>query len=66
MPGQIKTMIDKIIAKRAQGNETLINTTKTKLILKGIDPDKFGSGSPDDPVIVGKLKTLAQELNLHL
>ena len=66
MPGQIKAMIDKIISERAKGNATLINTTKTKLLLKGINPDKFGSGSPDDPVILGKLQTLARELNVIL
>ena len=66
MPGQIKTMIDKIIKERAKGNQTLINTTRTKLLLKGIDPEKFGSGSPDDPVIVNKLQALAHELNVHL
>lgn len=66
MPGQIKVMIDRIIAERAKGNATLISTTKTKLLLKGIDPDKFGSGSLDDPVIMGKLQTLAHEMNVIL
>jgi hypothetical protein len=66
MPGQIKTMIDKIIAQRGKGNVTLTNVTKTKLILKGIDPDKFGSSSADDPTIIGKLQTLARELNVSL
>jgi len=66
MPGQIKTMIDKIITVRAHGNPTLIITTKTKLMLKGIDPDKFGAGSEDDPGIIDKLRRLAQELSVAL
>ncbi len=66
MPGQIKTMIDKIIAQRSGGNVTLINTTKTKLLLKGIDPDKFVWNSPDDQAIITKLRTLATELRVTL
>lgn len=66
MPGQIKAMIDKIITERAHGNPTLANTTRTKLLLKGIDPEKFGAGSADDPVIVEKLRKLAQELSVAL
>lgn len=56
MARQIKTMIDKIISEHAHGNPTLIITTKTKLMLKGIDPEKFGAGSEGDPAIVDKLR----------
>jgi hypothetical protein len=66
MPGRIKVMIEKIIMERAKGNTVLINTTKTKLLLKGINPDKFGAESPDDPAVIAKLQTLAQELNVQL
>ena len=66
MPGMIRIMIDKIVTGRAKGNPTLIATTKTKLLLKGIDPDKFGAASPDDPVVMGKLQALAKELNIIL
>lgn len=66
MPGRIKIMIDKIIEQRSKGNPILVNTTRTKLVLKGIDPGKFNSGSPDDPVIIAKLRTLADELSVTL
>jgi len=66
MSGQIKTMIDKIILERAHGNPTLMLTTKTKLMLKGIDPDKFGAGAEDDPGIIDKLRKLEQELSVAL
>lgn len=66
MAGQIKTIIDKIIDQRSKGNVTLANTTRTKLILKGIDPGKFSSGSPDDPAIIARLQTLAIELSVTL
>jgi len=66
MPGLIKTMIERIIAERSKGNSTLAATTKTKLILKGIDPDKFGPSSPDDQAVITKLRALAAELNITL
>ena len=64
MAGQIKKMIDEIIKKRANGDSVLIKTTTTKLVLKGINPDKFTSSSEDDPVIMEKLKSLAKDLNI--
>lgn len=66
MPGQIKSIIDRIIEQRSKGNATLANTTRTKLLLKGIDPSKFTSGSPDDPDVIARLRTLANELNVAL
>jgi hypothetical protein len=66
MPGRIKVMIEKIIMERSKGNIVLLNTIKTKLLLKGINPDKFGSESPDDPAVIAKLQMLAQELNVKL
>jgi fumarylacetoacetate (FAA) hydrolase family protein len=64
MSGQIKKMIDRIIEERARGNAILINTTRTKLTLKGINPDQFGTASPDNPEVIAKLQKLAQELNV--
>jgi DNA polymerase III sliding clamp (beta) subunit (PCNA family) len=64
MAGQIKKMIDEIIKKRANGDSVLIKTTTTKLVLKGINPDKFTSSSEDDPLIMEKLKSLAKDLNI--
>ena len=66
MAGKIKIMIDKIISERAKGNATLAATTKTKLILKGIVPEKFGLTSPDDPAVIKKLQELALELKITL
>jgi len=66
MAGKIKNMIEEIIEKRSNGNETIKNTTKTKLILKGIDPDVYDSSSEDLPDVVEKLKVIAQELGLAI
>jgi hypothetical protein len=64
MAGQIKRIIDTIIEQRAHGNPTLISTTRTKLILKGLNPSKFTPTSPDDPAILAKLSQVAQEMGV--
>jgi len=66
MAGQIKRMLDSIVEQRAKGNSVLIQTTKTKLTLKGLDPDKFNSTSPDDPAVMEKVKAVATELGTHV
>ncbi len=66
MAGKIDHAITMIIQRKAKGNPTLMSVTKTKLILKGINPDKFGPNSPDDPAVLQKLKALAQELGVAL
>jgi hypothetical protein len=62
MAGQIKRLIDSIIEQRAQGNKVLEGVVKMKLILKGIDPKNYDYASPDDPVVLGKLLALMNEL----
>ena len=62
MAGKIKQMIDSILDKRSKGNPLLLKTTRTKLILKGINPDKFTFESKDDPVVIEKLEKLMEDL----
>ena len=64
MAGSIKLMIDKIMAQKAKGNVTMINLTKTKLILKGVNPDKFTPTSDDDPTIIQKVRAIAREMGV--
>ncbi len=66
MAGQVKKIIDTIIQKRCSGNPALINTTKAKFMLKGINPDKYSAVSPDEPDIIEKLKNLAKELGISI
>jgi hypothetical protein len=66
MAGQIKQIIDKVIAIRSQGNATIAATTRTKLILKGINPDKFSASSEDDPLIMGKLTQIVKEMGITI
>jgi hypothetical protein len=62
MAGQIKYMIDNIIAQRAQGNKAVEHMTIAKLVLKGIDPGKYTEQSEDDPAILMQLENLSREL----
>jgi hypothetical protein len=66
MPGQIKQMIDSILEQRAKGSPTLLLTTKTKLILKGVNPDRFTAASPDDQAVVAKVRSIAAELGVRV
>lgn len=66
MAGIIKKTIDEIISKRAHGNKTIANTTKVKLIFKGIDPDNYTETSEDDPLILDKLKEIIKDFNLNI
>lgn len=64
MAGKIHAMIESILSQRGQGNPTLVNLTRTKLILKGINPDKFSAATEDDPAMMQKLVTIAGELGV--
>jgi len=64
MAGKIKQIIDRVIEARSHGNATIAMTTRTKLILKGINPDKFSASSEDNPLILDKLKQIAKEMGL--
>lgn len=66
MPGQIMRMIDSIIQQRAQGNPTRAMTTKTKLILKGVNPDRYDLTSPDDKAVLEKLRSIAAEWGVRI
>ena len=64
MAGKIKRMIERILAERSKGDELLARVITTKLILKGIDPNKFSDKSDDDPQIIEKLGKMMRNL-LH-
>ena len=66
MAGQIKKMLDQIIETRSQGELIIALTTRTKLVLKGINPDNYGSDSKDDPEIIARVKEIARELGVAL
>jgi len=62
MAGKIKQMIDSIISQRAKDNPMLERVIKTKLILKGINPNRYTLQSDDDPAVIVKLEKMMQDL----
>jgi len=62
MAGKIKQMIDSIISQRAKDNPMLERVIKTKLILKGINPNRYTPQSDDDPAVIVKLEKMMQDL----
>ena len=61
MAGQIKKVIDTLIAQRSEGMKILEGVVKMKLILKGIDPKNYTSDSPDDPAVINRLQELMRD-----
>lgn len=66
MAGKIKQLLDQIIEARSQGNPMIAQATKTKLILKGISPDRYTEDSVDDPTTMARIHSIAKELELPL
>ncbi len=66
MAGKIKKMIDCIIEERSKGNPIMVSTTKTKLIVKGINPASYTPDSPDDYFVIEKLRKIAAEMNVRI
>ena len=66
MAGKINRQLHLIITEVAKNNPIIMNTTRTKLISKGIDPNKFSLDSPDDPEILAKIKNIAEEFGVKI
>jgi hypothetical protein len=66
MAGVIRSMIDSIVKQRAKGNEMIAMTTKTRLVLKGLNPDRFDRSSPDDPATIARVRAVAAEMGVHV
>ncbi len=63
MAGIIRQLIDEILKERAGEDELMIKLLKTKLILNGIDSDKFTHDSADDIEIIAKLEEYARQIS---
>jgi hypothetical protein len=66
MAGKINKQLHIIFNEVAKNNPIIMNTTRTKLISKGIDPNKYSLDSPDDPEILEKLKSFAEEFGVKI
>jgi hypothetical protein len=63
--GTAKRVIDDIIQQRSKGNPILATATRTKLLLKGINPNTFTMETPDDPTVMNKLRSICRELGVR-
>jgi len=66
MAGKIKLLIDNLVELRAQGNPSLESTTRTKLLLKGIDGSKYTTASDDDQAVIEKIREIAKDMGIQL
>ena len=66
MAGKIKQLIDTLIERRSQGNPSIASTTRTKLLLKGIDGNKYSEKSDDDPAVIASIMQIADEMGINL
>jgi len=66
MAGKIKAAIDQIIVQRSNGNAHLIAPLKIKLIMKGIDPDRWHETSPDDSAMFSRVERAARDMGVSL
>ena len=64
--GKTRQMIDRIIASRSGGNPIVAKNMKTKLILKGIDPDSYDDDTLDNPKTLDKLRQMAAAMGVTL
>jgi hypothetical protein len=64
--GKIKLIIDSIITQRSGGNPAIARAIKTKLVLKGINPDYYSLEMPDNPGVLEKVKNLAHSYGVSV
>lgn len=66
MAGRIKLLVEQIAEKRSRGISAIKDTTIAKITLKGVNVGHYTEDSPDDPEVLSKLRTIAQELGVAL
>ncbi|MGD0845026.1 MAG: hypothetical protein ABSA06_11760 [Geobacteraceae bacterium] len=64
MAGKIRQIIDEILNKRAKGNEMLTTIIQSKMLLIGVNPNRYTLQSADDPLIIAKLEKLTKQFNI--
>ncbi len=66
MAGTVKRVLEAVIAARGQNNPTFVETTRAKLILKGMNPAKYSETTPDDPAEVARARKVAAEFGVNV
>jgi acetolactate synthase regulatory subunit len=64
--GKTRLILDSIITQRSGGDPMIAKLIRTKLMLKGINPDAYSLDTPDDPNLVNRLMELANKLGVKI
>lgn len=64
--GTMKALIDQVINQKSGGNSFQELNIQMKLMLKGIPVKKIDHNTPDDPLILEKIHSAAQDFNVVL
>jgi hypothetical protein len=62
MAGQIHQKIQKLIVEGGKSDPMTISFIRTKLMLKGVDPDKYSPNSDDIPEVLAIIERFSQAL----
>lgn len=66
MAGKINSMINAIVEAKSRGNSIIASSTRTKIILKGVNVSNYNANSPDDPIVIKKLENIAKEFGVKI
>jgi hypothetical protein len=62
--GRIRQMLDRILQHPSRGGGSRVMALRTKLLLRGIDPDAYTHQTPDDPVVLRQVEEIAHRLGI--
>jgi hypothetical protein len=62
--GRIRQMLDRILQHPSPGGDSRVMALRTKLLLRGIDPEAYTDQSPDDPVVLRQVEEIAHRLGI--
>jgi hypothetical protein len=62
--GRIRQMLDRILQLTAPGGNSRVMALRTKLLLRGIDPEAYTHQTPDDPAVLRKVEEIAHRLGI--
>jgi hypothetical protein len=63
--GRIRQILDRILQQTSPGGSRRVMALRTKLLLRGIDPEAFTPQTPDDPELLQQVEAIADRLRIH-
>lgn len=62
--GRTKRILDRILEQRSAEGPARTMALRTKLLLRGIDPENFTARTPDDPAVLRQVREIARRMGL--